>query len=111
MSLNEIVTGAETCPVCGASGSRTIYAEARDPITLDSFRVVTCSTCGVSYTKPRPYSLDHYYPARYRGYGSIVILVLRALYNLRVSRWSRIKPKGGSVLEIGCGPGLMLAAF
>jgi SAM-dependent methyltransferase len=30
---------------------------------------------------------------------------------MRVSRWAAWKPEGGSVLEIGCGPGLMLAAF
>ncbi len=30
MSLTEMVAGAEACPVCGASGGRTIYPEARD---------------------------------------------------------------------------------
>jgi SAM-dependent methyltransferase len=32
-------------------------------------------------------------------------------YNWRVSRWARAKSGPGSVLEIGCGPGLMLQAF
>jgi SAM-dependent methyltransferase len=111
MSLTETPAGAETCPVCGASVGRPIYAEARDPITLDTFRVVGCSSCGVACTTPRPYLLDRYYPIQYRAYGSVVTRVLSALYNLRVSRWTRLKPCGGSVLEVGCGPGLMLAAF
>src|SRR4030088_2597355 len=112
MSLMEAMAGAETCPVCGALDSRPIYTEARDPITLDYFKVVACSACGVAYTKPRPCSLDKYYPQRYRNYGPIVTRILGALYGMRVSRWARLKPAaGGSVLEVGCGPGLMLSAF
>jgi 2-polyprenyl-3-methyl-5-hydroxy-6-metoxy-1,4-benzoquinol methylase len=111
MSLTETVVGAETCPVCGASESRPIYPEARDSITLDSFRVALCSACGVAYTTPRPDSLDHYYPEKYRSYGWLVTRVLNALYDVRVSRWAGLKPTGGSALEVGCGPGLMLAAL
>jgi len=111
MPLTETVSGAESCPVCGASRGRPIYAEARDPITLDCFRVVTCTACGVAYTIPRPYSLDRYYPLKYRGYGWLVTRVLNALYGIRVARWARFKPTGGSVLEVGCGPGLILAAL
>ena len=111
MSLTEMVAGAEACPVCGESGGRTIYPEARDPITLDSFRVVECSSCGTAYTAPQPRLLDKYYPTRYRGYGWLVTRVLGTLYGIRVSRWARLKPTGGSVLEVGCGPGLMLAAL
>lgn len=110
-STSECSVGACTCPVCGAADFNPIYNGARDPITLDVFRVVGCSVCGVAYTMPRPASLDRYYPRQYRMYGVIVTRVLRALYDLRVSRWSRLKPEGGSVLEIGCGPGLMLASF
>lgn len=111
MSVTQRTAGAETCPVCGAGGGKTIYAEARDPITLDGFRVVECLACGVTYTSPRPASIDKYYPQRYRGYGGLVTAVLSSLYNLRVSRWARLNHKGNFVLEVGCGPGLMLAAF
>jgi SAM-dependent methyltransferase len=55
--------------------------------------------------------MDRYYPKRYRAFGPFVIRVLGGLYNLRVSRWARALPGRGSVLEIGCGAGLMLAAF
>ena len=111
MPLTETVAGVEACPVCGASGGLPIYPEARDPITLDSFRVVECSSCGAAFTAPRLYSLDKYYPKRYRGYGWFVTHVLSTLYGIRVARWARPKPTGGSVLEVGCGPGLMLAAL
>jgi SAM-dependent methyltransferase len=109
--VTEILAGAETCPVCGAPSGKPIYIEARDPITLDSFGVVACSSCSVCFTVPRPHSLDPYYPQRYRGYGRFVTRVLSTLYAVRVSRWARLKPEGGSVLEVGCGPGLMLAAL
>jgi 2-polyprenyl-3-methyl-5-hydroxy-6-metoxy-1,4-benzoquinol methylase len=99
------------CPVCGALDFTSIYDDVHDPITLDSFRVVECCACGVAFTMPRPASLDRYYPREYRAFGSLVTRVLSSLYDLRVSRWVRCQPKGASVLEVGCGPGLMLAAF
>jgi SAM-dependent methyltransferase len=107
----ENLPGAATCPVCGSLNYTSIYDHARDPITFDSFRVVECSACKAAYTSPRPVSLDRYYPREYRAFGAVVLQVLSALYGLRVSRWARMKPKGSSVLEVGCGPGLMLAAF
>ena len=110
-SVADAPSSLESCPVCGAALNTVIHAGARDPITLDRFRVVECSACGVAYTAPRPASLDRYYPQRYRGYGPTVKRILGSLYNARVARWSRMKSEGGSVLEIGCGPGLMLAAF
>lgn len=100
-----------TCPVCASLQGRAVYAEARDPITLDNFRVSECASCHVVFTEPRPASLDRYYPIRYRGYGPLVTRILAAFYSARVNRWAKRYPTGKSVLEIGCGPGLMLAAF
>lgn len=83
----------------------------QDPITLERFRILECSRCGLAYTETHTTDVDRYYPTKYRAYGPLVTRLLGSLYNLRVSRWSRLRPDGGSVLEIGCGSGLMLAAF
>src|ERR1700722_9107680 len=106
----EAIAGTN-CPVCNSLDFRSIYDGARDPITLDSFRVAKCAVCGAAFTTPRPASLDRYYPSHYRAYGALVTRVLSFLHGLRVSRWTRLKPGGASVLEVGCGPGLMLATF
>lgn len=105
------VTTSENCPSCKTSSYRMIYPKTLDPITLDSFSIAECSSCKLTYTSPRPFSLDRYYPEKYRGYGRLVRTILHILYNHRVSKWIKNNPHGGSVLEIGCGPGLMLAAF
>ena len=107
----EPAVGVENCPVCGASNFKLVHGDAHDPITLDAFQVLRCSSCGVAYTAPVPPSLDRYYPRQYRAYGTVVARILESLYGLRVLRWARFKPQGGTVLEIGCGSGLMLAAF
>jgi SAM-dependent methyltransferase len=77
---------------------------------LDRFRILGCS-CGLAYTETHFGDVDRYYPGKYRTYGSVVTRLLGFLYDIRVSRWSRFRPSGGSILEIGCGSGLMLAAF
>ena len=109
--IDELAAGPNRCPVCGGHTSLVIYSEAHDPITLDTFSVVKCSGCGLAYTTPRPLAMDRYYPSFYRKYSRVVTRVLGMLYDMRVSRWVRSKPQTGSVLEVGCGPGLMLAAF
>jgi SAM-dependent methyltransferase len=110
-SVIETIAGAGSCPVCHSLDFRPIYHDAGDPITLDSFRVAECYSCGAAFTTPRPASLDRYYPSHYRAYGALVTRILSFLYDLRVSRWTRLKTGGVSVLEVGCGPGLMLATF
>lgn len=55
--------------------------------------------------------MELYYPPMYRGYGPITMGILRVFYRLRAQRWARMKDTPGSVLEIGCGTGLMLDAL
>lgn len=110
MSLTETPV-TQLCPVCRGDANQPIYSEAQDPITLDFFRVVECCTCHIVFTTPRPASMDSHYPQRYRAYGPLVTGLLQKFYRMRIARWARFKRQGGRVLEVGCGPGLMLADF
>src|SRR5258705_7624494 len=105
-SVIEPSPGADTCPVCGTLDFTSIYNDARDPITLDSFRVVECSSCGAVYTIPRPASLDRYYPCHYRAYGPLVTRILSAFYGLRGSPFARLQTQRAPLLIVGCGSGL-----
>lgn len=55
--------------------------------------------------------MEPYYPAKYRRYNALVLILLKTLYNFQVLRWSRLFKKSGSALEMGCGDGLMLDAL
>lgn len=97
--------------MCNIPESRVIYPEVRDAITSDRFRILECCGCRLAYTETHFGDMNRYYPSKYRAYGSVVTRLLGLLYDIRVSRWSGFRPGGGSILEIGCGSGLMLAAF
>lgn len=101
----------ELCYACAGRASSTIYPEVTDPLTLESFRVVACSECGLAFTLPRPREIERYYPSKYRSYRPIVCRLLHASYAWRVKKWVKVNTSASSVLEIGCGPGLMLDAF
>jgi SAM-dependent methyltransferase len=84
--------------------------DATDYITGETFGVHRCPACDVAFTRPRPASMDAYYPSRYRRYGGLVAVLLRALYALRVRRWAAGQTPGRA-LELGCGAGWMLHAL
>jgi SAM-dependent methyltransferase len=108
----EEASAGTACPVCAATSASTLYPTAPDPITGQTFSIQICAACGVAFTAPRPADLEPYYPPRYRGYGPFVTAVLQALYARRVRKWARHdSAQGRSILEIGCGPGLMLEVF
>ena len=97
--------------MCGAMPERVLYPLVRDPITAAVFQVVACASCGLAYTSPRPLDPEPFYPRSYRAFGPVVTRALTMFYRMRVRRWSRSQSRPGSLLEIGCGPGLMLQAF
>jgi SAM-dependent methyltransferase len=88
-----------------------VYPAAVDPITSDAFSVLRCRRCDIVHTAPRPRAMERYYPHQYRRYGRVALWALERLYSLRVARWAGRTDRPGSVLEVGCGTGLMLAAF
>jgi SAM-dependent methyltransferase len=87
---------------------KCLYPEVSDYITGDLFAVMQCNDCRLAWTSPVPSNFDAYYPAAYRRYNFFILLVLKLLYRRRALRWTKFFPVPGSVLEIGCGDGIML---
>lgn len=99
------------CGVCGLSSPIVGYSKAVDPITLENFSIVCCQSCGSGFTSPIPSNLEPYYPKLYRAYGKLTLGILEFFYSRRVDRWIKEIGTSKSVLEIGCGAGLMLSSF
>jgi len=99
------------CSICGSTDQRPLYPDTSDHITGDPFSIVQCKECKTGFTHPVPENLNRYYPSQYRGYGGLTAAVLRTLYRIRARGWAKLKSSPGSILEIGCGPGLMLETF
>lgn len=98
----------DSCPICHSVDLRLVFDDVRDYITGNSFQVRRCNNCDVGFTYPYSQQMEPYYPPQYRRYRFPVSVLLRALYSLRAKSWSKLCGKPGTVLEIGCGDGVML---
>ncbi len=104
----------EVCILC-KDGRLSQLFNARDDYTGDSFPVLGCPKCGTAKTAlPCEVELGKYYPDTYYGVagkrfsGALEILVacfrsVRARFVAKIDRTER-----RSVVDIGCGRGLML---
>lgn len=100
------------CPLCGRGRSELAYC-------FDLFGVNQCSTCGVGYLSPRVveddiikiYQDPSYFSSDSRfGYSDYESQQsgLRRSFGLLVEKLIEFGRAKGSLLEIGCGPGLFL---
>ncbi len=101
----------KNCPVCGSTDISVFLGDVRDYITGERFEILRCQACDVGFTLPQPENMELYYPPKYRRYSPIVLTILRKLYHYQTRRWNKLFSKPGSVLEMGCGDGLMLDAL
>lgn len=105
-------------PACAHGGEplEPLFA-ARDYVTGHAFEVRRCARCGLALTAPRPDDPAAYYPQGYyrpqgaRRFPSLVEALQGALYAGRARAVERLAGGPGAVLDIGCGPGLLLQAF
>ncbi len=100
---------------CGhARGEAETLFEARDPATGDAFSIVQCRQCDLAQTAPAPseQELDGYYPQGYhsttRRYRGGLDRVLTMVHRSRIRAIERLAGGRGSVLDIGCGPGVLI---
>jgi SAM-dependent methyltransferase len=100
---------------CGhpSTDADTLF-DAKDPSTGDTFTIVRCRRCDLARTAPAPSEaeLDGYYPKGYHSttkrYRGGMDRVLSMVHASRIRTIERLLAGPGSVLDIGCGPGVLI---
>ena len=100
---------------CGHPSSALVRLfDANDPATGDAFAIARCAACDLAQTVPAPSAteLDRYYPRGYHSttkrYRGGMDRVLGLVHRSRIRSIERLLGGAGSVLDIGCGPGVLL---
>jgi SAM-dependent methyltransferase len=96
------------CDACG--GALAIhFAEVRDPQSGVQFSILRCDQCGLGHTSPVPDDLAPFYGDYHGGrHGITAAYCVRR--RLRLVRRIIAAPRGGRLLDIGCGDGAFLQA-
>lgn len=104
-----------TCPICGPAAAAVVRHE------FTPYKVVDCSSCGLTYLSPRLtqeailklYKDEAYYNSNVSGQGYDEYLEISEnwvkTFTLRLKQVAPYK-SAGRVLDIGCGPGYFLTA-
>ena len=102
---------ATNCTICGGAGFRAVFR-----LEGTAWRVVQCVQCGTGRLDPLPSAeeIARFYPPTYYGttgrkFKRYVEWAVRFVAIRRVRFLARRVPRGGRVLDIGCGRGTLLS--
>jgi 2-polyprenyl-3-methyl-5-hydroxy-6-metoxy-1,4-benzoquinol methylase len=114
-ALSHCLERMTTSTACGHPSTALLRLfDADDPATGDSFTIAQCAYCDLAQTIPAPSSseLDRYYPRGYHSttkrYRGGMDRVLGLVHRSRIRSVERLLGGVGSVLDVGCGPGVLL---
>jgi len=106
------------CPICNNSAFNDVLSLKDYFYTKESFTIQQCSQCGLKLTNPRPgkdeisrYYESEDYLSHTEEQKTLFSKVYGLIRNINISSKSRIITKnssGKSILDIGCGVGLLL---
>jgi 2-polyprenyl-3-methyl-5-hydroxy-6-metoxy-1,4-benzoquinol methylase len=111
----------QNCPVCGSPDS-TLKFKAKDyTVSNEMFHIVTCDSCRLIYTNPRPAANEagpYYHATAYISHSDTNEGIVNKLYHMvrkitlqSKTNWIEPEKKGNKeLLDIGCGNGHFLAA-
>jgi 2-polyprenyl-3-methyl-5-hydroxy-6-metoxy-1,4-benzoquinol methylase len=111
------VSGQKHCQVCDQEDSTwELYAKGI-PEGEGSFQLLRCRNCGFGWTDPAPaaHEIGKWYPQVYYGKGNVrfhwaLEWLVRIFRQRRASEVTR-RTIPGSVLDVGCGRGLILGTL
>jgi 2-polyprenyl-3-methyl-5-hydroxy-6-metoxy-1,4-benzoquinol methylase len=113
--MTAIHTAPATSTACGHAPSELVRLfDADDPATGDHFTIARCGECELAQTVPAPSAteLDRYYPKGYHSttkrYRGGMDRLLSLVHRSRIRSIERLLGGTGSVVDIGCGPGVLL---
>jgi SAM-dependent methyltransferase len=113
--MTAVRAAVATATACGHPAADVVHLfDANDPATGDAFAIARCRWCDLAQTvpAPSPAELDHYYPRGYHSttkrYRGGMDRVLSLVHRSRIRAIERLTGGAGSVLDIGCGPGVLL---
>jgi SAM-dependent methyltransferase len=107
------------CPLCGPDYSGVAVASGPDfehrTTGEQEFRFARCTSCGTLVLDPRPADdeIAGLYPADYVSYGferlnPVMRMARDAVQRGKTSTFARLVPDGGTIVDVGCGTGVLL---